>query len=149
MVAFRIADRRRTIFDGTGSFLFGNRWNSPGKRVIYAAQTYAGALLETLIHAEIGRVPRNHVWIEIGIPDDIDIETVSRDQVPGWSGPHRQATQEFGDQWFDEQRTVILRVPSVVTSGIEHNFLLNQEHPQFSRLRASTPEAVVWDPRLF
>jgi len=38
--------------------LHGARWNSPGRRVIYASETYAGALLEILVHAS-GSVPRN------------------------------------------------------------------------------------------
>jgi hypothetical protein len=41
--AFRIADMRHAISDGTGPMLYGARWNSPGRRVIYAAVTYAGA----------------------------------------------------------------------------------------------------------
>ena len=45
MRAFRIADRRHPIFDGTGAKLTGGRWNSPGRPVIYAAETFAGALL--------------------------------------------------------------------------------------------------------
>jgi RES domain-containing protein len=31
--------------------LHGARWNSPERRVVYAAETYAGALLEILVHA--------------------------------------------------------------------------------------------------
>jgi RES domain-containing protein len=40
------------------TYLNGGRWNSAGKRVIYAAQTYAGALLEVLVHANLGIVPK-------------------------------------------------------------------------------------------
>jgi RES domain-containing protein len=65
--AHRIADRRHNIFDGEGAATFGGRWNSPGRRVIYAAQTYAGAMLEVLVNANIGRMPRQHAWIEIRI----------------------------------------------------------------------------------
>ena len=56
--AYRIADRRHKIFDGQGASLLGGRWNSPGRRVIYAAETYAGAMLEALVHANIGRLPK-------------------------------------------------------------------------------------------
>lgn len=72
--AFRVADRRHPLFDGSGAALHGGRWNSPGRRVIYAAQTYAGALLETLVHANIGRIPKHQAWIEILVPADIAIE---------------------------------------------------------------------------
>ncbi|MGH8336162.1 MAG: RES family NAD+ phosphorylase, partial [Gammaproteobacteria bacterium] len=54
MRAFRIADRRHPLLDGLGAFLNGGRWNSKGRRVIYSSETYAGALLEILAHANIG-----------------------------------------------------------------------------------------------
>ena len=62
--AYRIADRRHPIFDGGGSFLNGSRWNTRGRHIIYAAETYAGALLELLAHSNLGRAPRNHAFIE-------------------------------------------------------------------------------------
>ena len=46
-----------TTHDGSGAMLHGARWNSPGRRVIYASENYAGALLEILAHAS-GGVPR-------------------------------------------------------------------------------------------
>src|SRR4051812_21236748 len=72
--AFRIADRRHPIFDGTGAYRSGARWNSPGRRIIYAADSYPGALLEMLAHSRIGKLPRTHAWIEIEIPADVSVE---------------------------------------------------------------------------
>lgn len=148
MEVFRIADGRRPVFDGTGSFLYGNRWNSQGRKIVYAAQTYAGALLEILVHAELGRVPRNQVWVSIQIPETVGIEIVNSERVPGWAGSNFGPTQRIGDAWFDEQWSAVLRVPSVVTSGVESNFLLNQNHPQFASIQVSSPQRVAWDPRL-
>jgi RES domain-containing protein len=71
--AFRIADMRHPIFDGSGAMLHGARWNSPGRRVIYAAETDAGALLEILVHAS-GSVPRSQGYVEIEIPAGLSIE---------------------------------------------------------------------------
>ena len=65
--AFRIADMRHSLFGGSGAMLYGARWNSPGRRVIYAAETYAGALLEILVHAS-GSVPQSQGYVEIEIP---------------------------------------------------------------------------------
>lgn len=56
---YRIADGRKPIFDGRGAALYGGRWNFPGRYVIYAAETYAGALIEKLVHTNIGRVPHH------------------------------------------------------------------------------------------
>jgi RES domain-containing protein len=145
--AFRIADMRHPIFDGTGAMLYGARWNSPGRRVIYAAETYAGALLEILVHAS-GSVPQSQGYVEIAIPSGLSIEEITQDDVPRWDAPSFEATQAFGDRWYDERRTPVLIVPSVVTL-VERNVLINQEHPEFPLVRASQAVPVRWDARLW
>ncbi len=146
---FRIADRRHPLFDGTGSYLHGNRWNSKGRRVIYTAESYAGALLEMLVHCSIGYFPRTHAWIAISAPEKINIERVQAADLPGWDAADLKASRAFGDRWHQEQRSAILLVPSVVTAGIEANALLNQDHPDFRLLKADDPKDVLWDRRLF
>ena len=146
--AFRIADMRHTIFDGTGAMLHGARWNSPGRRIIYAAETYAGALLEILVHAS-GSVPAEPGYVEIEIPRRL----VHRRDHTGRCGRVgftvvRKRRELFGDRWYDERRTPVLLVPSVVTL-VERNVLINQEHPDFAGIRASKPSPVRWDARLW
>jgi RES domain-containing protein len=144
----RIADRRRKIFDGYGAALLGGRWNSPGRRVIYAAESYAGAMLEVLVHANIGKPPKTHSWIEILIARGVRIEEMTTALVPGWDAPDQRASRRFGDRWYDEGRTAVLVVPSLVARP-ERNIAINQEHPDFKRLRATAPKPVIWDQRLF
>lgn len=145
--AFRIADMRRTIFDGSGAMLHGARWNSPGRRVIYAAETYAGALLEILVHAN-GGVPGSQGYVEIEIPSGLLVEEITPDKLAHWDSPSYRATRAFGDAWYDERRTAVLIVPSVVTA-IERNVLINEEHPEFRLIRAGEPAPVRWDARLW
>ena len=145
MIAFRIADRRHPIFDPTGSRLKGGRWNSPGRGVIYAAQTFAGALLEVLVHQNLGEVPSTHAMVRIDIPDDLKTESIETD----WAMTDLLRTREFGDRWIDEQRTAVLLVPSVVLRGQEKNIVLNPNHPDFQSIKVTAPEPVAWDPRLF
>ena len=147
--AYRIADRRRRIFDGTGAVLNGARWNSPGRRIIYGADTFAGAMLEVLAHAGIGKLPRRQAWIEIDIPAEVFIEQVETADLPGWDSQDSPVARQFGDTWHRLQRSLILIVPSVVTTGIGRNVLINQDHPEFRSLKASPPRAVRWDVRLF
>jgi len=145
--AFRIADMRHTIFDGTGAMLHGARWNSPGRRIVYASESYAGALLEILAHAS-GGVPRSQGYIEIEIPAGLSIEEVVPEDLPHWGSPSFATARAFGDRWYDERRTPVLLVPSVATR-IERNILMNQEHPDFVRIRATGPLPVRWDERLW
>jgi RES domain-containing protein len=148
MRAYRIADRRRKIFDGYGAAFMGGRWNSPGRRVIYAAETYAGAMLEVLVHANIGKLPKTHSWIEILIRKGVRIEEVHPADIPGWDAPDQRASRRYGDKWYDEARTAVLVVPSIVARP-ERNIAINQEHPEFRRIRATAPQPVIWDARLF
>jgi RES domain-containing protein len=112
--AFRIADMRHPIFDGTGAMLHGARWNSQGRRIIYAAETYAGALLEILVHAS-GSVPKGQGYIEIEIPSGLSVEEIAPEDVPRWDSPSFETARKFGDRWYDERRTPVAIVPSVVT----------------------------------
>lgn len=148
MEAYRIADARCPIFDPMGAALQGARWNSAGKRVIYAAETYAVAMLEILVHRNGSSPPRKHKFIRILIPEEIAIETVLAASLPGWDDESCLVPQAFGDKWYDSKRTAILRVPSVATGGIEFNLVLNTLHPLFGLIRAGRPEPVVWDARL-
>jgi RES domain-containing protein len=100
------------------------RWNSPGTSVIYAAETFAGAVLEVLVHANLGRVPRTHAVVEITIPGAIATETVAPGDLPGWDADDQSVSRAFGDQWLEEKRTAVLLVPSVVTRGRQRNVLL-------------------------
>ena len=145
--AYRIADSRHPIFDGTGAAALGGRWNSPGRRVIYASETYAGALLEKLAHTNIGRVPNSQVYVEIEIPEGVDIEILNSAILPGWDQVQR-LSRVYGDAWYDEQRSAVLLVASIITR-VERNVVINENHPAFPKIKASTPRPVIWDERLF
>lgn len=147
--AWRIADGRFDPFSPIGASLVGGRWNSPGRGVIYASRSYAGAMLECLAHAGIGRVPRTHVAIEISVAGVVTTERHDESSLPvGWDHADLRVARAFGDAWIRERRTAVLVVPSVVARR-EGNVLLNPQHPDFRMILASSPEPVVWDARLF
>ena len=134
--------------DGTGAAVHGGRWTSPGRRVIYASETYAGAVLEKLVHTNIGRIPKNQRYVEILVPPDVVIEEAAPREVPGWDAADQLASRAYGDRWYDSRQTAVLLVPSVVTL-VERNVLINQDHPALRRIRAGEPKPVAWDERLF
>jgi RES domain-containing protein len=147
--AWRIADGRFDPFSPAGASLLGGRWNSPGLGVIYASRAYAGAMLECLAHAGIGRVPRTHVAVEIAIAASVTVERHDESSLPvGWDHADLRVARAFGEAWIRELRTAVLVVPSVVARR-EGNVLINPRHPDFSGIVAVAPEPVVWDARLF
>ena len=146
---WRIADGRFDVFSAVGASLVGGRWNSPGVGVIYTSRSYAGAMLECLAHAGVGRMPRTHVAIEIAIAAAVSVEHHDESSLPvGWDHADLHVARAFGDAWIREQRTAVLVVPSVVARR-EMNVLLNPQHPDFKKIVAGSPEPVVWDARLF
>jgi RES domain-containing protein len=100
-----------------------------------------------LVHAS-GQIPRSQAFIEITIPAALAVERIDLRQVRDWDSPASLSARAFGDRWYDERRTPVLIVPSVVTR-VENNVLINQEHPDFSRIGAEAPLPVRWDERLW
>jgi RES domain-containing protein len=149
VIAYRIADARHPIFDASGAMLHGGRWNSVGLPAIYAAETYAGALLEVLVHANQSQPPKHHRVVLVVIPDEVKVETVTANSLKGWDAEDMRASRAFGDRWIRENRTAILRVPSVITHGREDNIVFNPAHVEFALVQASNSEAVHSDARLF
>ncbi len=149
LAAYRIADARHPIFDSTGAALIGGRWNSPGRAVIYASASYAGAMLELLAHSGTGRVPRNQKAVIIRIPARVTIEEWTVARLPsGWDRDDYLASRKLGDEWLRGKRSAILIVPSVV-ARYERNLVINPAHAEFRLIVASSPEPVTWDERLF
>ncbi len=148
LVAWRIADRRHPVFSGEGAALFGGRWNSRGQRVIYASASYAGAMLEMLVHAGVGKLPKNQVSIRIDIPQTVTVEEIEATDVPGWDQEDVTAPRAYGDAWVKSERSCVLLVPSIVARH-ENNVLINEAHPDSHRLKLGPPEPVDWDRRLF
>jgi len=146
--AYRIADGRYPVFDGTGAELYGARWNSPGRPAIYAGASFAIAMLERLVYSAIGKIPAGSRYVEIEISDKIVLEHVDPENMTGWALEDRIASRRFGDRWLEEQRTAILVVPSAVTR-IDSNVVINPRHADFDRLLVSEERPVVWDHRLF
>jgi RES domain-containing protein len=147
--AYRLGSRRYPLFDGGGAAASDtSRWNSRGRRVIYASEHYATAVLETLARLNTVKLPASLVYIEIEVPDSVGIERVDLKRVKGWEADDRRASQAFGDAWYDERRSAVLVVPSLAAPGLEWNVAINQDHPDLARVTASGLRSVVAHPRL-
>lgn len=147
--AWRITKTRHPPYDGTGARLHGARWNSPGREVIYAADSFAGAILEILAHALRPRtLPGPHHAVRIEIPDRL-IEVVDPGDIPGWETKGSPEALAFGDRWLAERRSAAVLVPAVPSRPEGRNVLINAQHPDAARIRVSEPFLVPWDERLF
>jgi RES domain-containing protein len=135
-------------FSGEGARLYGGRWNSQGRGVVYTAQHASLAVLEILVHLESTSPLFGYVLIQVefdpGLLEILDIETLP-DQ---WRvDPPPAELQSIGDEWFEQRRSVVLRVPSAVLP-IENVYLLNPEHPDFDQITLHDPLPLPIDRRL-
>lgn len=147
--AYRLGSRRYPLFDGSGAAASDtSRWNSRGRRVIYASEHYATAVLETLARLNAVKLPASLVYIEVEVPDGVAIERLDPRRVKGWEADDRRTSQAFGDTWHQERRSAILVVPSLAAPGLEWNVAINPDHPDAARLKVSPLRPVVMHPKL-
>ena len=136
-----------TAFDGKAAERFGGRWNSPGRRAVYASATKSLALLEVIVHLDVGRpLPRF-----VAFTFDVDaklVETLPPGRLPrSWrTAQGMPLTQRLGDEWLAAGRVLALAVPSAVVPE-ERNYLLNPAHAALARLAVGAPTPFVLDPR--
>ncbi|MEX1256732.1 MAG: RES domain-containing protein [Gemmatimonadota bacterium] len=148
-VAWRVAKKRHPVYDGAGAMRMGGRWNSPGRGVIYGADSFAGALLEILAHALRPRtLPGAHHATRLDIPEDL-IEPLEPESLPGWEAKGSPEARAFGDQWLAERRSAVLVVPAVPSRPVGRIVMVNPLHPDAGRILVADPFDVRWDERLF
>ena len=148
--AWRITKQKhaKTALTGEGARLYGGRWNSAGRPVIYTAQSRALALAEILVHLESAQVLSRYVSFQAEISEpyiaDVDLDSLRRN----WrTEPAPKRLQAIGDGWLTSGASAALRVPSAIVIG-EFNYLLNPFHPDFAKIRIHGPEKFLIDNRL-
>lgn len=150
-VAWRLtkAKYQETTLSSYGSMPHGGRWHRKGIPVVYAADSPALALLETMVHIEETDLP---AFAYRALPIRFDEEHLTvldeKDLPEDWNTwPWPASTQHLGARWLEEQRSVVLRVPSAIVPH-QSNYLINPTHPDFSQLEVGPAEPFPIDPRL-
>lgn len=144
--AYRIVSPKYAPFDGSGTHRWGSRWINPGRWVVHAAETYALAVLENLVHWQTSALPPTLVCVEVKIPDELDQEQLDPIDAPVLAENDYAASRAIGDEWYDRGETAVLWVPSVA-SPYESNILFNQRHRDFSQIVVGHPTPAHLDPR--
>jgi len=143
---YRVCRARYARLDGEGARLVGGRWNSPGRAVVYMAESVALAVLENLVHMSRQDFPSGYVCVAAVIPESMNIAT-ERD-LRLRADLRELSCQDLGDWWIDSLESAVLEVPSAVVVD-EHIYLINPAHPDFARIVAEPPALFHFDPRLF
>jgi RES domain-containing protein len=139
MIVWRLCRRPHADLTGEGARLFGGRWNSPGRPVVYLAEHPALAALEVRVHLDLPfeLLPADFVLMQVEVPDN-----------PNWLLAADEATVATGDTWLNQAASAVLRVPSVL---VPHawNILLNPRHPDAAHTSLRDVEPFGFDPRLW
>jgi RES domain-containing protein len=134
---------------GEGGLFYSARWHTAGKRIVYLAESPAGALIEALVHLELNERnwPSHYDLLRIAVPDSIEVETIKVTDEENWK--HLQSiTRSLGDAWLSSRRSALARVPSAILPNT-WNVLLNPEHPAAEQIRIVETTRAEYDPRLF
>ena len=150
ITAWRIVKKRNAAraFDGEGARLFGGRWNSPGRSVVYVAGTPALAALEMAVHLDRSTLLDSFVLIRCEFAETLVARVDSSVLPRGWRrSPAPLELATIGDEWVERARSAVLAVPSAVIEQ-ETNYLMNPRHPDFVRITIGLRQSFEFDRRL-
>jgi len=149
MILYRIANCNYIKdLSGTGARLYGGRWNSEGKSMVYMASSRALAVLEVLVHLPPLLLPDNFCVAEVEVPDN-SILTLDIKSLPdNWQDASSPAElKTLGNQFIKETKYLMMKVPSSVVPE-EYNYLLNPWHPDIKRVKILNTHPFTFDDRL-
>lgn len=72
---YRVCRSIHVRLDGEGAKRVGGRWNSPGRAVVYMAQSISLAVLENLVHMSKEDFPVGYMSVSALIPEGVLILT--------------------------------------------------------------------------
>ncbi len=150
MHAWRLSKKKYPALDGEGAKIYGSRWNSVGKPVVYTASTLSLALLEQFVRIDPDSIPDDFASFKIRIPDDLPTEKIEYSQFPSdWREPGNSKWFKMqGDSWLERLSTAVLIVPSVIIFH-ENNLLINPRHADVKHVEVVEVNDFYFDLRLF
>ena len=147
MILYRIAKRPYADLSGTGARLFGGRWNSEGRSMVYLTSSRSLAVLEALVHLSPTNLPLDFCIMTIDAPDNF--AEIKVDQLPSnWDEyPEPNSLKHIGNDFLLKQKHLLLKVPSAIVKE-EFNYLLNPLHPKAELVKIISITPFAFDQRL-
>ena len=147
MLVYRIAHKiysQRLFASGAKG-----RWNSLGKKVIYAAESIPLAFLENMIRRQGVGFNNDFKIMVIEISDKTLISEIDVSKLEdGWRGFNDYSKcQPLGDKWYNSGKTMVLKVPSAMLPE-SFNYVINSEHSGFGLIKLIATTDLVPDERI-
>jgi RES domain-containing protein len=133
---------------GEGGLRYSARWHTAGRRIVYLAESPAGAIIEVLVHLELNEKswPSHYDLMRVTVPNGIEIETIKVTNYESLKFD-LSVSRGLGNEWLASGRTALARVPSIILPKT-WNVLLNPEHPAARDIRIVETIRAEYDPRL-
>src|SRR5215831_9151189 len=109
MTLWRIS--RHGDLSGRGGLKVAGRWHHAGHPVVYLAESPSAALLEVCVHTCANDVPPEFTLLRIDGPD-LTVAVITLDELPGDWKSCVEVTRDLGTAWLENQKTVLLQIPS-------------------------------------
>jgi RES domain-containing protein len=135
---------------GVGGLRAGGRWHFAGQPIVYLAEHPALALLEILVHLEVGsldQLPRSYQLLRLEVDESITVAEIGIATLPDDWKADCNWTQNAGTEWLCGGSTPLLKVPSAVVP-FASNYLLNPAHPDVVKIQIVEVRQVQHDPRI-
>ncbi|WP_397453190.1 RES family NAD+ phosphorylase [Pseudomonas sp. NA-150] len=133
---------------GIGGTKVSGRWHSKGRPIVYLADWPATSLLEVLVHLELtlDELPEYFTLLRVQIPERVAAVDCRESLAEDWKADV-MATRKIGDDWLQEEGSLLLRVPTAIVPA-NCNYLFNPQHPD-AGLATLTSFDFPADKRLF
>ncbi len=153
MLLWRLSGKQHAhALDGGYGLHFDGRWNTAGHAVTYCATSPSLCVLEKLVHIEDPALLPDLVMVAYDLPDTIEVEAITLQDLPQDWRWKEAWTQERGDAWHRARSDALLRVPSAIVpiaASPDRNVLINHQHAGASAIRIVRSEPFTLDPRLY
>lgn len=133
MLVFRIAHKKYA--ENLSVSGLSGRWNSNGKLVLYTSENISLALLENMVY-RVGTGFNNDFKIMVIEVPDASLEEIDPKKLPkNWREIESYSvSQEIGDSWYDQQKSLLLKIPSSVLPE-NFNIVINTTHMDFKKVK--------------
>ena len=149
MIVYRISNSAyKDDISGTGAKLLGSRWNSRDIPVLYTSQNISLSVLEMLVNTNFKDYSIALDLMYIKFPDDQPNTVIELKNLKNNWKDDFDYTRYMGDEFFKQNESLILRVPSAVIQE-EYNYLANPLHADFKKIKIINTKSFWPDERLF
>lgn len=149
MIIYRLAiEQYSDDLSGTGSRLFGGRWNLVGVPVVYATENISLSALEILVRTGRNFIPPDYMLLKIDLPDNLTVSSITKNKLKKDWKEDLGYTRFIGSEFVKTNSALALKVPSAIIDD-EFNFVLNPHHPEFKKVKIRSISPFRFDKRFF